>query len=136
MLCNFTVVCGGDIFSGNCLQNILTIESDGDVYICASNTDDKIFYLGNITQMLPNKILMSKRRISIISNHLKALCKCKYLPICNGGCPLFLMERNSKWCKSFFKYFVNGITDRFFKNSLAVLNKDALLLKSFDYTCI
>ncbi len=101
------------VFSDSC-QGYVAMEANGDVYAC-----DHFVYphylLGNIHQSSLQEIATSEQAVSFGKNKsaLNYQCRsCKFLPICNGGCPKHRFAISSGgfahhnyFCESYFHFY-------------------------------
>jgi uncharacterized protein len=88
-------------FGGRCLTNFIAITPKGDAHLCPKFTAMEVMRLGNINDTTIAAILsensppMSKminERISAINKCEKE--NCRYLMLCNGGCPYYSFIRS------------------------------------------
>lgn len=83
------------IFGGRCLTNFIAITPNGDCYNCPKFTGHPNMKIGNVYETdLPELLEPDKneRMSLLISQRMEAIKKCeesgcKYMYICNGGCP-------------------------------------------------
>ena len=106
------------MFSGQC-HEFFGVTPEGDVYVCDLFGQEE-FHLGNLNEVetidkfLAEKIFIKNnilRKIKLRSNSLHKCKKCKYFPICKGGClsNSYFLNRNiyteDYYCKSRLKLF-------------------------------
>ena len=83
-------------FGGRCLTNFIAISPNGDAYNCPKFIGHKNMTLGNIMSN-PIKTLLDIKSVkmsNLINQRIKAINKCenencKFLYLCNGGCPYY-----------------------------------------------
>jgi uncharacterized protein len=77
------------LLEGNCIGKYFGINFNGDIFHCDEFMFDPVYKIGNVINdnfddiALSNKIAMLKARNEDEIHKLQ----CKWLPICNGGCP-------------------------------------------------
>lgn len=77
-------------FKKDC-SNFLSIDANGDIYVCGRTIGEEEKKIGNImrdnlnTILKSDKYLFIKRNIKKISKECKS---CRWLKVCNNGCPL------------------------------------------------
>lgn len=83
-------------FGGRCLTNFITIAPNGNAYTCPKFIGIETMLLGNINKAAIADILSDKspQMSKIINERISAINKCekencKYLYLCNGGCPYY-----------------------------------------------
>jgi len=98
------------IFGGDCRGKILAIAPNGDVYPCDEFMFDDRYKLGNVREQTFEEMLnpMNPKLIRIRLEDLetKKSMNCKYLKICNYGCPkdryvlskVYNEEGTCGWC--------------------------------------
>jgi len=77
--------CSGCPFQNNCTKKSISLEANGDIYVCMDMADSKQFKLGNaIEETMDYKLVdfLASREESI--NH--ACGSCEYKESCQGGC--------------------------------------------------
>lgn len=82
---------GFGCWQGKCLSDILTINPDGSVSSCPDLAVEDKYIFGNIFSDSIQDILESPKRVKMIVFQRANICDCKYVNICNGGCPLHKM---------------------------------------------
>ena len=90
-------------WSDNCLSYIV-VEHNGDCYPCDFYVYPE-WKLGNIAHDTMEEIFAGEKRMRFAKrkHDLPDKCKsCKYLPFCNGDCPLFRSEKKRKYKQSHF----------------------------------
>lgn len=105
------------IFSDKCYDSILTIEPNGDVYLCNHFSDNEKYKYGNIVEESLESLLQSNSKkivMNIKNTYIQENCiSCKWRPICNGGCTYNLvMFGQNIFCKAnqkLFSYISNKI---------------------------
>jgi uncharacterized protein len=84
---------GGDhslcLLKGNCIGKYFGINFNGDVYHCDEFMFDPEYNLGNIVNDNFDHIASSKSIATLQARNKEEIdqLQCKWLPICNGGCP-------------------------------------------------
>lgn len=117
------------VFSANCQNSITVIEPNGDILPCDRLCGNKEFVYGNIfSSKLKDIMLLKKQAFEERSNNIYNItCKdCKYLKICNGGCPADNDSKSfgstkSALChvyKDLFEHISNKISRYSFSNSI------------------
>jgi len=83
-------------FGGRCLTNFIAIAPSGDTYTCPKFIGHETMSLGNINKATIADILSDKspQMSKIINERISAISKCekencKYLYLCNCGCPYY-----------------------------------------------
>lgn len=83
-------------FGGRCLGNFIAITPNGDAYMCPKFTGSPNMILGNINEYSIDKLLSYShgKMNDFVDQRVEAMkrckdSKCKYLFICNGGCPYY-----------------------------------------------
>ena len=78
-------------YSNSCQENFISIGPRGDIYPCGRFDGLKEYRMGNINESNGlEKALKSnvRKRLKDRKLEILAICSdCKYVPICNGGCP-------------------------------------------------
>lgn len=92
-----------DILACRQFYNVMNIDLNGNVYACHNS----ILKLGNISD---NRIYLAKKYTAFLESRKKECCEsCKYLNLCQRGCP-FESELKSKTCKLRKVFF--GVTEK------------------------
>jgi len=76
--------------SGNCFENFISLDMDGELYSCNRNYNNEDFYYGNIKNTTMEEI--NRKTVEISKNRqnkiLESKCKqCSLFEECKGGCP-------------------------------------------------
>ncbi|MBP7310080.1 MAG: SPASM domain-containing protein [Candidatus Cloacimonetes bacterium] len=92
-------------------KNVFIIDSLGDLYNCVSLTGNKKYSLGNINGGFD---FISKKMEEHMKRTFTSSCrKCKFLPICYGGCRLERItgEHNNGCLKDHFNYILPRVLE-------------------------
>ncbi|MBT9165236.1 MAG: hypothetical protein DDT23_01251 [candidate division WS2 bacterium] len=94
---------GASCWCGDCMEQTLTINPDGNVYNCpdlAAEGKSKSF--GNLLYDSIDEVLFSPNRLELIVKQKNFTCDCKHLPYCHGSCPLHFLGNDGVSCRKFF----------------------------------
>ncbi len=115
-------------YAGACGTNFLSIDSNGDIYVCGRFVGVKEFRIGNINKNTLREALdhevcqeMVKRRIEARKRCIDN--NCKYVDVCNGGCAYESFTFHNDLChitpycnsrKEIFDYIYNDLKNQGF----------------------
>lgn len=72
-------------FQSNCATRSLSIEPNGDIYICQDMADAGVYKLGNSLKREFDVEIFNKLRMR--EQYIEKVCHgCEYIEVCNGGC--------------------------------------------------
>jgi len=76
-------------YSGKCSSEYISVCPNGDVYPCGRWAGEKTFFMGNLNKDTMRKIVTSRAATDILNRKefLDDCRDCRWLEICNGGCP-------------------------------------------------
>jgi uncharacterized protein len=80
-------------FCSSIVYNNYVIDAEGILFTCWDSIEDKRNIIGNIKDGITNEVEYFKW-LSFNPARIKECKKCKFLPICMGGCPYIRMGRS------------------------------------------
>jgi len=89
-------ICGCD-FLGECLQDVICINPDGNIYPCGQLAGNDLYCLGNIREKSIQDILSSPVYVQVRQRNpqiIEECHSCEYMKICNSGCMVSALMRD------------------------------------------